>query len=58
MFIQTHVIDITFDKDEGPSGLLQTLDRICNEATKFAQNGYQLIVLSDRKAGVGRYEEH
>lgn len=51
---KTHVIDITFDKEEGPSGLLQTLNRICIEATKVAQNGYQIIILSDRKAGVDR----
>ena len=57
LFPQTHVIDITFDKEEGPSGLLQTLNRICIEATKVAQNGYQIIILSDRKAGVDRYEE-
>ncbi|KAJ9598085.1 hypothetical protein L9F63_026811, partial [Diploptera punctata] len=44
-------IDITFDAQEGPKGLSKTLDRICEEACKAAQDGYQFIVLSDRRAG-------
>ncbi|XP_073971203.1 uncharacterized protein isoform X2 [Rhodnius prolixus] len=51
---KTFVIDITFDKEEGPGGLATTLNRICDEAYKAAETGYQLIVLSDRKAGVDR----
>uniref|UniRef100_A0A1S6KZN6 Glutamate synthase [NADH] n=2 Tax=Nilaparvata lugens TaxID=108931 RepID=A0A1S6KZN6_NILLU len=51
---RTHVIDITFDKSEGPDGLLRSLNRICEEAATAAQDGYQLIVLSDRRTGVDR----
>ncbi|XP_075232703.1 uncharacterized protein LOC142331019 isoform X2 [Lycorma delicatula] len=51
---KTHVIDMTFDKEEGPSGLLKSLNRICEEASAAAQSGYQLIVLSDRRSGAKR----
>ncbi|GLG95437.1 NADPH:adrenodoxin oxidoreductase, mitochondrial [Gryllus bimaculatus] len=51
---KTHVIDITFDKEEGYKGFATALDRICNEACKAAQNGYQLLVLSDRLASPDR----
>jgi hypothetical protein len=49
------VIDITFDAEEGPKGLSKALDRICEEACKAAQDSYQFLVLSDRKAGMDRY---
>ncbi|XP_046391906.1 glutamate synthase [NADH] isoform X1 [Ischnura elegans] len=45
---KTKIIDITFDRDEGPGGLTKALDRICDEACNAAKNNYQLIVLSDR----------
>ncbi|PSN37438.1 Glutamate synthase 1 [NADH] [Blattella germanica] len=46
---KTKVIDIT-----GPKGLSKTLARTCEEACRAAQEGYQLIVLSDRRAGASR----
>lgn len=49
------MIDITFDTEEGPKVLAKALDRICEEACKAAQDNYQFIVLSDRKAGASRY---
>ncbi|XP_068081055.1 uncharacterized protein [Anabrus simplex] len=51
---KTKVIDITYDKEEGPRGLSKTLDRVCDEACKAAQSNYQLLVLSDRKSGPNR----
>ena len=45
---KTEVIDITFDKSEGKDGMLAALDRICREATEAIENGYSLVVLSDR----------
>jgi glutamate synthase (NADPH/NADH) len=52
------VIDITFDAEEGPKGLSKTLDRICQEACRAAQESYQFIILSDRNAGISRYLLH
>jgi hypothetical protein len=57
-FIQTKVIDITFDAEEGPKGLSKALDRICEETCRAAQESYQFLVLSDRKAGIDRYLLH
>jgi hypothetical protein len=56
--LQTKVIDITFDAEEGPKGLSKALDRICEQACRAAQESYQFLVLSDRKAGVNRYLVH
>ena len=49
------VIDITFDKKEGPGGLSKGLDRVCKEACQAAEKNYQMIILSDRRAGEERY---
>jgi glutamate synthase (NADPH/NADH) len=49
------VIDITFDAEEGLKGISKTLDRICEQACTAAQESYQFLVLSDRKAGMDRY---
>ncbi|XP_067129509.1 uncharacterized protein [Centruroides vittatus] len=48
---KTKVIDIIYPvKDDPVNGLLIALNRICQEALFAAKDGYQLIVLSDRKA--------
>jgi len=41
-------IDITFDRTEGKSGLTRALDRIAQEAEAAADEGVELVVLSDR----------
>ncbi len=46
---KTKTIDITFDRKEGKSGLVSTLDRICAEAEKAIDEGYTMVVLSDRQ---------
>ncbi|KYN05005.1 Glutamate synthase [NADH], amyloplastic [Cyphomyrmex costatus] len=48
---RTKVIDITYPLEDGPGGLLKTLDRVNNEANAAARDGYQLLVLSDRQGG-------
>ncbi len=45
---RTRTIDITFDKAEGRAGMTDALDRICNEASQAIEDGYSLIILSDR----------
>ncbi|MCS7471536.1 glutamate synthase large subunit [Stieleria sp. ICT_E10.1] len=51
---QSRVIDITFDRSEGKAGLQATLDRISAEAESAADEGIELVVLSDRKIGPDR----
>ncbi len=46
---KTQNIDITFDRKDGKAGLVATLDRICAEAEKAIDDGYTMIVLSDRQ---------
>ncbi|MEM9643847.1 MAG: glutamate synthase large subunit, partial [Planctomycetota bacterium] len=43
----SRVIDITFDRGEGKEGVEKTLDRIAAEAEQAADDGIQLLVLSD-----------
>ncbi len=51
---RTKTIDITFAADQAPGGLVATLDRICAEAEAAIDEGYSLVVLSDRKMGPKR----
>jgi glutamate synthase (NADPH) large chain len=51
---RTRKIDITYDRQLGKAGLLQTIDRICQEAEQAIDAGYSLVILSDRKIGHGR----
>ncbi|UCB54227.1 MAG: glutamate synthase large subunit [Thiotrichales bacterium] len=41
-------IDITYDRAEGPAGLDKCLENICFQATEAINDGYSLVVLSDR----------
>ncbi|MCU0710751.1 MAG: glutamate synthase large subunit [Pirellula sp.] len=45
---KTKTIDITFDRKRGKPGLVETLDRICQEAEQAIDNKYTIVVLSDR----------
>jgi glutamate synthase (NADPH/NADH) large chain len=51
---RTKTIDITYDRQRGAAGLEATLDRICQEAEAAIDDGYSLIVLSDRAIGQQR----
>ncbi len=47
-------IDITWDRSEGEAGLPKALDRICAESEAAIDDGYSLIVLTDRAMGPDR----
>ena len=51
---RTQTIDITFDKAGGKAEMLHTLDRICQESSRAIEDGYSLIILSDRNIGPQR----
>jgi glutamate synthase (NADPH) large chain len=51
---RSRVIDITFNKSGGEQELLATLDRICAESSAAIDQGYSLIILSDRNIGADR----
>ncbi|XP_043207721.1 glutamate synthase [NADH]-like isoform X1 [Amphibalanus amphitrite] len=51
---RTCVIDVTYPVEKGARGMLSTIDRVAGAACQAAKDGYQLIVLSDRKAGPER----
>ncbi len=51
---QSRVIDITFDRSEGKAGVQQTLDRISREAEAAADEGIELVVLTDRSVSHDR----
>ena len=50
----TAAIDITYRAGSGAAGLEAALDRICAEASQAIDEGYSLIVLSDRAVGPER----
>ncbi|EJT98370.1 NADPH-dependent glutamate synthase [Dacryopinax primogenitus] len=51
---RAQTIDITFAKSEGLPGYEHAIERICVEATKAIEEGYKIIVLSDRAIGPNR----
>jgi glutamate synthase (NADPH/NADH) large chain len=51
---RTKVIDSTFDRQAGPAGLLQALDRVRSEAEAAVHAGFSFIVLSDRQTSYDR----
>ncbi len=51
---RSRTIDITFPRAEGPGGLPRVLDRICREAEEALEQGYSLIILSDRQVSAAR----
>ena len=51
---KTRIIDATYPVQDGPSGLVNTLNRVSEEANQAAKQGYQFLVLSDRRAGPER----
>ena len=48
---KSKTIDITWPKSEGKGGLVRALDRICVEAETAIEDGFSLVVLSDREIG-------
>lgn len=51
---KSKLIDATYPVEEGPSGLLNTLNRVSEEANQAAKEGYQFLILSDRQGGPDR----
>jgi glutamate synthase (NADPH/NADH) large chain len=51
---RSRAIDITWPVSEGRSGLVRALDRICAEAEQAIDEGYSLLILSDRQIGAER----
>ena len=51
---RTKMIDITYDRSEGRHGLTKALDRICQESEQAIDEGYTLVILSDRQVGPQR----
>ncbi|XP_076386960.1 uncharacterized protein LOC100882019 isoform X2 [Megachile rotundata] len=51
---KSKVIDATYPVQDGPSGLTDTLNRVSREADEAAKEGYQFLILSDRRAGPDR----
>ena len=45
---KTQTIDITWPKSEGKEGMVPALERICAQAEKAIDEGFNLVVLSDR----------
>ena len=42
-------IDITWPREEGTAGMVKAIERICQEAEAAVEEGYTLVVLTDRK---------
>ena len=51
---KTQTIDITFERSAGKNGMLEAIDRICQEATTAIKDGFSIIVLSDRNISADR----
>ena len=45
---KTKVIDITWPRSAGKAGMVKAIDRVCAEAEAAVDEGYSLVVLSDR----------
>ncbi|QEG37648.1 glutamate synthase-related protein [Bythopirellula goksoeyrii] len=48
------VIDITWPKSEGKAGMVAALERVCAEAESAVDEGFSLVVLSDRDISADR----
>ncbi len=47
-------IDITYPRSEGAAGMQAALDRVCQEAEAAIDDGFSIVVLSDRKIDADR----
>ena len=51
---RSRTIDITFPRDLSDRGMAAALDRICDEAEMAIDEGYSIVILSDRRTGEDR----
>lgn len=45
------MIDMAFSVKEGSAGLQKALKRICKESEDAANNGFQILIFTDRNCG-------
>ena len=50
----SRTVDITYPLAEAPGGLVGTIERICAEAEAAIDEGFSVVLLSDRAAGADR----
>jgi glutamate synthase (NADPH/NADH) large chain len=50
----SRTVDITYPLAEAPGGLVATIERICAEAEAAIDEGFSVVLLSDRAAGADR----
>ncbi|RMD82020.1 MAG: glutamate synthase large subunit, partial [Candidatus Dadabacteria bacterium] len=48
--IRATTLDMLFDPNEGPRAIEKGLDRLCEAARRAVADGYEIIILSDRRA--------
>ena len=51
---KSHTLDITFPAEHGADGMGWALDALCERAEEAVRDGFNIIILSDRKAGADR----
>ncbi len=51
---QTQTLDITYNASKGADGMRGAIDQLCTRATKAVNEGYNIIILSDRHFSAGR----
>ncbi len=51
---RTHTIDICYDAAEGADGMQGALTSVCQQATDAVQEGFNILILSDRGANIDR----
>ena len=51
---KTKTLDTTWSRSDGKSGMLQAIERVCSEAEAAVDDGYSLVVLSDREVSADR----
>ena len=51
---QTQTLDITYGQNRGADYMVEALDRLCQRAERAVENGYNIIILSDRLLSADR----
>ncbi|QDU86731.1 Ferredoxin-dependent glutamate synthase 1 [Pirellulimonas nuda] len=51
---RSRTIDITWPRSEGKNGMIWALERVCSEAETAIEEGYSMVVLSDRDTAPDR----
>jgi glutamate synthase (NADPH/NADH) large chain len=51
---RSQTLDITFPAEQGAAGMEPAVARLCAEAEAAVRGGYNIIILSDRRAGADR----